>query len=118
MTQVSLAEALCNNDADRHEIRETIHGCDKGKLLDECEGRINAVLVVRIEREIGRCKLWAVASAYNVHVWILTYLANTNNCYLKCDVAHVIDMHVSAEFSAVDLLNSSFPAFYKFSAGT
>ena len=72
--------------------------------------------MVRIEREIGRCKLWAVASAYNV--WILTYLAHTNNCCLKCDVAHVIDMHVSAEFSAVDLLNSSFPAFYKFSAGT
>ena len=39
------------------EIKETIHGCNKGKLVDECEGRSDAVLVVRIEREIGWCKL-------------------------------------------------------------
>ena len=55
----SLTEVLCSNDANRpgaREIKETIHGCNKGKLLDEC--RSDAVLVVRIEREIGWCKLW------------------------------------------------------------
>ena len=52
----SFTQALCSNDADRpgaHEIREAIHGSDKGKLLDECECRSDAVVVVRVEREIG-----------------------------------------------------------------
>ena len=55
-------------------------------------------------------------------VRIITYPEHANNCCPKCDVsrlgegttycllAHdiVIDMHVSAEFSAVDLLDSLF----------
>ena len=53
----SLTEAICSNDADRPGAGE-IHGCDKGKLLDVCEGRSDAVLVAKTEREIGWCKLW------------------------------------------------------------
>ena len=53
-------EVLCSEDADRlgaRGIGDAVHECDREKLLDECEGR-NAVVVVRIEREIRWCKLW------------------------------------------------------------
>ena len=53
-------EALCSNDDDcpgAREIREAIHDSDKGKLLGECECRSDAVVVVRVEREIGWCRL-------------------------------------------------------------
>ena len=83
----SLTEALCSNDADHpgaSEIKETIHGCDKGMLLDECEGRSDAVLVVRIEREMCWCKLWDCGRDWGPKciarlrklVWILTYPAH------------------------------------------
>ena len=53
---LGFTEALCSKDADcpgARGIREAVHGCDREKLLDECEGRSDAVVVVRVEREIG-----------------------------------------------------------------
>ena len=51
-------------------------------------------------------------------LWILTYPAHAKNCCLKCEVsrlgegmtllAHVINVHTSAGFSAVELFNSLF----------
>ena len=61
---------LCSGDADRPgacEIREPIHSSDTGKLLDECECRSDAVVVVRVEREIGWCRLWDCGT--QVHCW-------------------------------------------------
>ena len=58
---LGFTEVLCSEDADRpgaRRIRDAVHECDREKLLDECEGRSDAVVVVRIEREIGWCKLW------------------------------------------------------------
>ena len=52
-----------------------------------------------------------------LRAFIRIIIAHANNCCPKCDVsrregttllAHAIDMHVSAGFSAVDLLNSLF----------
>ena len=83
-------------------------------LLDECEGRSDAVVVVRIEREIGWCKLWDCGrdrgpkciAGLRALVRILTYQAHAMNCCPKCDVdrlgegmtllAHVIEKHTSA----------------------
>ena len=116
----SFTEALCSNDADHpgaREIREAIHGSEKGKLLDECECRSDAVVVVRVERETGWCRLWDCGRdrgpkcIAGLRAFIRIIIAHANNCCPKCDVsrleegttllAHVIDMHVSAGFSAV-----------------
>ena len=76
------------------EIRDAVHGCDREKLLDECEGRSDAVVVVRIEREIGWCKLWDCGrnrgpkciAGLRALVRILTYPVHAMNCCPKCDV--------------------------------
>ena len=115
---------LCSKDADRpgaREIRDAVHGCDREKLLDECEGRSDAVVVVRIEREIGWCKLWDCGrnrgpkciAGLRALVRILTYPAHAMNCCPKCDVdrlgegmtllAHVIEKHTSARFTSIIL---------------
>ena len=116
----SFTEALCSNDADRpgaREIREAIHGSGKGKLLDECECRSDAVVVVRVEREIGCCRLWDYGRDRGPKCITGLRAFIRINCCPKCDVsrlgegttllAHVIDMHVSAGFSAVDLLQQN-----------
>ena len=72
-------------------------------------------MVVRVEREIGWCRLWDCGrdrgpkciAGLRAFVWIITYPAHANNCCPKCDVsrlgegttllAHVIDMHVSVK---------------------
>ena len=126
---LGFTEVLCSEDADRpgaRGIRDAVHECDREKLLDECEGRSDAVVVVRIEREIGWCKLWDCGrdrgpkciAGLRALVWILTYPAHAMNCCPKCDVnrlgegvtllAHVIEKHTSARFTSAQLLNSLF----------
>ena len=83
-------------------------------------------MVVRIEREIGWCKLWDCGrdrgpkciAGLRALVRILTYPAHAMNCCPKCDVdrlgegmtllAHVIEKHTSARFTSAQLLNSLF----------
>ena len=126
---LGFTEVLCSEDADRpgaRGIRDAVHECDREKLLDECEGRSDAVVVVRIEREIGWCKLWDCGrdrgpkciAGLRALVRILTYPAHAMNCCPKCDVdrlgegmtllAHVIEKHTSARFTSAQLLNSLF----------
>ena len=125
---LGFTEALCSKDADRPGAR----GSEKLFMVvtvDECEGRSDAVVVVRIEREIGWwCRLWDCGrdrgpkciAGLRALVRILTYPAYAMNCCLKCDVdrlgeemtllAHVIDLQDSllCNYIIIFILNSLF----------
>ena len=93
---------------------------------DDGEERCDVVMIARVEKEIGWCRLWycsrdhgpKAVAGLRAFVRIVTHPAHACSCCPICNIeameedssllSHVIDLHTSARFNEQELLSALF----------